>query len=87
MLEELTHEQFCEWANYFTLNPPGWQAMRIAIARLSYITAQAHSRKRLKERDFDITIGKDLHTPEAQVARMEALSIRSNIRQQMKRTA
>jgi len=87
LLEELTHEQFCEWADYLSLNPTGWQAMRIGIARLSFITAQAHSRKKLRERDFDITIGKDIHTPEADAARLEAYSIRSNIRRQRKRIA
>jgi hypothetical protein len=63
-----------------TIEPNDWQAMRLMIQRLSYMIAQVHSQKSLRESNFDVVIGKNQHSPEAEKARWEAMSIRQSIR-------
>lgn len=78
-LEEIADDQLDEWRAYFTLEPQGWQATRIATTRISYMLAQTHSRKRLRERDYDIRIGGNLNGPAVERARFEAFAIRQEI--------
>lgn len=84
-LDEIDHEQFEEWSAFLALEPTGWQAHRLMIQRLSYMTAQVHTKKRLAERKFDMTLGANIHSPEADRARMEAYSIRQNIASRRRR--
>jgi hypothetical protein len=81
-LDELDHEQFEEWAALIDLEPTGWQALRVAARRLSYIVAQAHSPKRLRERDYDIVLGGQVRSPDVERARWEAMSVRTEIAQE-----
>lgn len=79
LLGELTHEQYREWIDFLTLEPHGWQAARIMTQRLSYITAQVQSRKRLKPEQFDIKVAANIHSEATDKARWEAMSIRQGI--------
>ncbi len=78
-LDEIEHEQYHEWCNFLSLEPGGWQAMRILITRLGYLVAQSHSTRRLKESAFDVKIGKDIRSPAAERAQYEAKSIRQQL--------
>jgi hypothetical protein len=75
-IDEIDAEQWAEWSDFLLLEPQGWQALRIAIQRLSYMLAATHSTKRVKERDYAIEIGGNMHSAEADRARWEAMSIR-----------
>lgn len=85
LLAELTHEQYREWINFLTLEPHGWQATRLMTQRLSYITAQAQSRKRLRPEHFDIKVAANIHSEATEKARWEAMSIRQNIASRRRR--
>lgn len=78
-LDDIDHEQYVEWANFFTLEAQGWQATRLLIQRLSFMLAQTHSAKRLKEKTYDIKLGANVYSAATEAAQWEALSIRSEI--------
>jgi len=79
LLGELTHEQYREWIDFITLEPQGWQAIRMMTQRLSYMIAQVQTKKRLKPEHFDIKIAANIHSAETDTARWEAMSIRQSI--------
>lgn len=54
--------------------------MSLLIRRLSYFIVQVHSKKRLSERDFELKLGANIHSPATERARWEAMSIRETIR-------
>lgn len=79
-LDEIDHEQFSEWCAFLLLEPQGWQATKIAAARQAFITAQAGSRKKLRERDFEIRLAAEgVQGSQAEKARWEAMSVRTEI--------
>ncbi len=51
-LKEIPHETYRKWVQFVSTEPQGWQAIQLVIQRLSYITAQSHSAKLVKESDF-----------------------------------
>lgn len=82
LLAELDADQYEEWLAFFAHEPQGWAATQIVTTRLSYLLAQTHSRKKLRERDFSIRLaaaesGKS--GPAAESARFEAMSVRTEI--------
>lgn len=79
LLGELTHEQYREWIDFITLEPQGWQAIRMMTQRLSYMIAQAQTKKRLKPEQFDIKIAANIHSEATERARWEAMSVRQGI--------
>jgi hypothetical protein len=79
LLNELDHDQYVEWCQFFGGEPHGWQAMRIATTRLAYVVAQSQSRRRLKERDFDLRLDREQHGPSVEKARYEAMSVRTTM--------
>ncbi len=78
-LDDITHEQYVEWCVFFSIEPQGWDAIRIAAVRICFWIVQTCSRRPLKESDFDIVIGGNIVSPEVEKARMEAFSIRQNL--------
>ena len=78
-LQEISHEQYLEWACFFSLEPIDWQATQLAIRRLSYMIAQKGLRKRLKESNFEMQLGGNLRSADTEKVMWEAQSIRQNI--------
>jgi hypothetical protein len=81
-LGELDHDQYSEWCAFLQLEPHGWAAQQIVATRLSYMLAQTHSSRKLKERDYAIRLaGQDVgkHSRKAEAARFEAMSVRTEI--------
>ncbi len=79
-LDDITHEQYVEWCVFLAIEPQGWDAIRIAAVRICYWIAQSRTNRKLKEKDFDIVMGGNIVSPEAEAARMEAYAIRQNIK-------
>jgi len=79
LLGELTHEQYREWIDFLTLEPQGWQAIRLMTQRLGYLIAQVQSKRKLKYKHFDIQVAANIHSEATDKARWEAMSIRQSI--------
>lgn len=83
-LNEIEHEQYLEWVEHFSTEPADWQAVQIAVQRLSLMIARGYTdpKKQLAERDFRLELRTPL-TPE-QIAEQEriqweAMAIRSEV--------
>lgn len=83
LLDELDHDAYVEWLDYFSIQPHGWDALNLAQARISTMIALVHGSKRTKDRDMLIK-----STPPSSdrnhELRLRAMSIRSNIIANMK---
>ena len=82
-LDEIDHDAFEEWEAYFILRPPGWRALNMATARLSYVMAQTHSSKTVFESNFELKPAGNLFSAAVQAARAQAHAIRSGIRERL----
>lgn len=78
-LTEIDHDSFNEWDAFNQLEPTNWQATRLMTQRLSFVTAQANSTKKLNYRDYDIVMGGNQHSPEIEKLRWRAFGIQQNI--------
>lgn len=81
-LDEIDADAYAELEAFDELQPAGWEAIRIATRRLSYIVAVSGGAKKLGERHFDIVIGGALKSDAEKSARWEAFAIRAEFEQQ-----
>lgn len=86
-LDDITHEQYMEWCTFTTIEPDGWNAIRIAAVRICYWIAQTCTRKPLKERDFDIVMANNITSPEVEEARLRAFAIQQQVTQDIEAEA
>jgi hypothetical protein len=77
-LNEIDADQYQHWLDYLAVEPQGWHGLQHVIRRLSYFVAQVNSRKRLKEKDFELSLVPFDPARKARLdrARLEAMSIR-----------
>ncbi|MGC4030257.1 MAG: hypothetical protein QM754_00715 [Tepidisphaeraceae bacterium] len=84
-VESLTHEQFERWKSYFSVEPNGWLAFQHLIRRSTFVVAQVGSRKKLRERDFELRLepADPAAAAAAERARFEAAAVRDGVRAEM----
>lgn len=86
-MDELDADQYAEWCDFFQLEPTGWQAIQMAVARLTWAVIQPHSKKKLKERAFLLkTSAAAVVSDKVEKIRWQAAAISSQIRERIKRT-
>ncbi len=67
---------------FLDAEPTGWQAINLAAGRIAWMVAQVHSRRKLREKDFQIRM-RTTNTAATERARLEAFAIQSEIREQL----
>jgi len=79
-LDELTHEQYVEWHAYLAENPTDWDAFSILGTRLTYAIFQSASgKKKLREKNYRLSLAPTVSSPVVASARAEANAIRHEI--------
>lgn len=79
MLDEVDHDQFIEWAAFFSVEPHGWNAINLAQARISTMIGLSVGAKKVKERNLLIK-STPASTPRNESLRYRAYAIRHRIR-------
>lgn len=76
-LDSIDHEQFERWVEYFQRRPQGWNALNLSTARISYYLVQTHTRRKLREQDYQMKISVQTQNAALERARWEAMSVRT----------
>lgn len=83
-LASISAEQFAEWREFESANPHGWRALNLVAQRLTWATFQRGNKAKLSEADFGFRFNAP-HSLDAERARLEAFSIRSQIDAELER--
>lgn len=86
LLDEITADEFDEWAAYLTIRPHGWQAFNMLAGRIAWAAMQPHSQKPVNEKRLMVRLDGESDPAKTAAwarARLEVAAARGAIRERI----